>query len=112
MNTNMSNKETRQNSKKSNNKLKTSKASIENFEKILFKKNKFKFSDNFDEKNSESFLSNINYYLQEICLDDKIHKRLEPKTNFKCVSDTSNNKLKYHIVVTNYDENIKKNKKK
>ena len=108
----MSTKITRRSCKKSNDTLTTYKTSIEYFEEILFKKNKFKFSNNFDEKNSETLLSDKNYYLQEICLDDKIDaKNAKINKKFKNNLSSSNNKLKYYIVVTDYDENKKKNKK-
>ena len=98
----------RRNSKKSNDKLKISKNPIDYFEEILFKKNKFKFVNNFDEQNSEIFLSHIDHYLKEICLTDKIYKKnLNENHEFKSDPFTSNNEKKYYIVVTNYDENKK-----
>ena len=96
-------------------------------EEILFKKNKFQLSNAYDEKNSEEFLNNKNHYLEEVILSDKIHKNGFEKAHYDSLksSPSSNNKVRYKIIITNYDEekekmeekrsvssvNIKKNKK-
>ena len=96
-------------------------------QEILFKKNKFQLSNAYDEENSEEFLNHKNHFLKEVILSDKIDKKVSEvdssHDSFKSVP-SSDNKIRYQIIVTNYDEekankqggrscsaNIKKHKK-
>lgn len=83
----------------------------EYFEDILFTKHKFKFSNAYDEKNSNEFLDTKNHYLKEVILSDKIEEdKITKKASFKSLPPSDNN-MKYSIVVTNYDEEKEKEEK-
>ena len=84
-------------------------------EEILFKKNKFQISNAFDENNSEEFLNYKNQYLKEVVLSDKINKKsMEEDHLYDSFKPelSSNNNLKYKIIVSNYDEEKEKNQEK
>ena len=95
----------------------------QNYKKNLFDKfsdfldkKKFKISNNFDAKNSKKFLEKKNKCLEKIILSDKIEKE---RSNEKEISFDSTYKKKkfrtqksihkYFIVISNYDEEKRRN---
>ena len=91
------------------------------FEKFyeFLNKNKFKLSNNFDEKHSKKFLDKKNKCLERIKLSDIIENENSNKNNLdknnKHEKAIQNKKSfnKYFIIISNYDEELKfKNSKK
>ena len=85
---------------------------FEKFSEFL-NKNKFKLSNNFDEKHSKKFLDKKDKCLERIIISDIIEneesKDNSVDKNFKRRKTYGNKKSceKYFIVISNYDEEIK-----
>ena len=84
----------------------------EKFSEFL-NKNKFKLSNNFDEKNSKKFLNKKDKCLERIIISDIIEKENSKDNssdkNLRRRKTIANKKSfnKYFIVISNYDEEIK-----
>ena len=75
-------------------------------------KNKFKLSNNFDERNSKKFLDKKDKCLERIILSDIIEEEKEKQTDLnmkkKKKFGTQKNMHQYFIVISNYDEEMEK----
>ena len=81
------------------------------FKKFYYflKKKKFKISSKFNAKNSQKFLEKKDKCLERIILSDIIENDNDLDKNKKYKTEKQLNK--YYIIVTNYDEDLKKNQK-
>ena len=80
---------------------------------IFLDKKKFKLSNNFDEKHSKKFLDKKDKCLERIIISDEIennNKDLDLLPKKKKKFSTQKSMHNYFIVISNYDEDLKKNK--
>lgn len=81
---------------------------------IFLDKKKFKLSNNFDEKNSKKFLDKKDKCLERIIISDEIedndNKEIDSLKKKKKKFSTQKSMHQYFIVISNYDDDLKKNK--
>jgi hypothetical protein len=77
---------------------------------IFLDKKKFKLSNNFDEKHSKKFLDKKDKCLERIIISDEIENNNKDLGLKKKKFSTQKSIHNYFIVISNYDEELKKNK--